>query len=151
MIGIAGDLAALLGHVGQFVGKEAASFIAGGIVLALVEEDVVAVGERPGGDTFAEAGRCGIRVDADLREVLPKSMSHGFERDRGHSDPSAFLAEQGGLQFAGKSQTGTISSASCNRPAERTPGKDVVSGGIRLAFIEVTRGCHFQFCVYDGA
>ena len=82
-----GDGVALLNRVGEFVRKHALALRGTRIVLPMVEEDFVSVGERPRLETAAESGRPGIGVDADGQKSAPKALSISERVSAGNGVP----------------------------------------------------------------
>ena len=159
MVHIPRHLARLLGHVGQFVGDQLLPVCAGWIILPLVEENVVSIGEGAGADTLVHLRRRCVRMDPDLGEWLPEGAFHLRAQQSGQGVPAA----QRGIQLAfhpGREHHG--------RPAERADrrtwtgrGRRKRPGGARLDFPhrEVRHGIglllqrvidfrRFQFCLH---
>ena len=66
----------LLDHVGQLVGQGFAAAGAMGIILTPAEEDVLAGGESPGGQSLVERVGLGVGVDPNTAEVGAESRLH---------------------------------------------------------------------------
>ena len=70
------DGGALLDRVGELVGQQVTALGGARLVLVAREEDVVAVGERPGAEVVAEAGGALVGVDADVAQVGAEPRLH---------------------------------------------------------------------------
>ena len=70
------DGGALLDRVGELVGQQVPALGGARLVLVAREEDVVAVGERPGAEVVAEAGGALVGMDADVAEVGAEPRLH---------------------------------------------------------------------------
>jgi hypothetical protein len=70
------DGGALLDRVRELVGQQVSALGGARLVLVAREEDVVAVGERPGAEVVAQAGGALVGMDADVAQIRVQPRLH---------------------------------------------------------------------------